>query len=484
MADLNVGCLAGSPIPDDEEKATKRPRTASVQLTEDAEKHLAARGPVGATSVMGPVVGKNCMYTTRYRDGEKEETMALGGACSECFSGPRLAKVLEPALKFQMESIQKFAKGEAGTPLSIHTSVGLPLPLGGFVDSLEKHLPWPKEACQDWWVNFQLEGATAVWAAIESLMHLKLVRMPDGLDRGYVGVATRSYHGPKTTALGMPALPRWPGAPRTEGQVAYPVPLDDESTDAYLRRFDAFMATAEAKTIGVMVFEPQWGSSYAAKTWPPETLRQVIRRCKTAGILVLCDEIMCGLGRHGRGTLFLSEAWDLDPDAVTFGKAISAGAYQMSGVIVKSGAKSLKCQGTKVAQSHTYAGSSAMALLTAKEVVDELPKWFDHAKKMGEVIKEVLTPLQDAGFLKIHGQGLMWGGVFTCEKRQLALELMRKTCLEEKVWPYLVPVGGFMMSPPMDVKEDDLREGLRRLERSLLKVKTALTTLEDFEEVV
>ena len=40
---------------------------------------------------------------------------------------------------------------------------------------------------------------------------------------------------------------------------------------------------------------------------------------------MLADEIMCGLGRHGKGTLFLSEAWDLNPDAVTFGKAIGGG---------------------------------------------------------------------------------------------------------------------------------------------------------------
>lgn len=33
-----------------------------------------------------------------------------------------------------------------------------------------------------------------------------------------LGVAQASYHGAKTTALGQPALPRWPGAPRTTGQ--------------------------------------------------------------------------------------------------------------------------------------------------------------------------------------------------------------------------------------------------------------------------
>jgi adenosylmethionine-8-amino-7-oxononanoate aminotransferase len=69
--------------------------------------------------------------------------------------------------------------------------------------------------------------------------------------------------------------------------------------------------------------------------------------CHKKGVLVVADEIMCGLGRHGQSrrngdtspTLFLSEAWALPVDAVTFGKAICAGAYPMSGVICRRGAK-------------------------------------------------------------------------------------------------------------------------------------------------
>lgn len=64
-------------------------------------------------------------------------------------------------------------------------------------------------------------------------------------------------------------------------------------------------------------FPQQWGSSQAALPWPEHLLKKYISMARERGIKIICDEIMCGLGRHGKGTLFISETWDLDPDCVT-----------------------------------------------------------------------------------------------------------------------------------------------------------------------
>merc|ERR1712051_191503 len=205
-----------------------------------------------------------------------------------------------------------------------------------------------------------------------------------------------------------------------------------------------------------------------------ELLQEAIGKCKSKGILVLCDEIMCGLGRHGHGTLFLSKAWELEPDAVTFGKSVAAGPFPMSGVAIKHGASLLGLENIRMTQSHTYAGSSALALLTAREVLLELPKWLDHAKIMGDVIVEVLGPVNDGEFLQINGQGLMWGGLLmdpSPDRKQEALAMLREECRKEGVWPYFVQ-NGFMLSPPMDIEEAELREGLMRLLACLEKVRT------------
>lgn len=56
-------------------------------------------------------------------------------------------------------------------------------------------------------------------------------------------------------------------------------------------------------------------------------MKTVTKKCMLiqmgSTILKVCsDEIMCGVGRHGHGTLFASTHLGLDVDAVTFGKVI------------------------------------------------------------------------------------------------------------------------------------------------------------------
>ncbi|CAK9096373.1 Acetylornithine aminotransferase (ACOAT) [Durusdinium trenchii] len=447
-----------------------------IESSSKAMKRLAARSTVASDEGPGIVVERRGAKLRRVYRGEIEETFLLGAACSEVFTGPRLAKVLRPALEHQRLAIEKMERGESWEPLSIHTSAGFPGALTGFVECLEKNLPWTGS---DWFVNVQQEGATAVWAGVEALGHLRQMAphpkcsASRSLDVCRVGVAERSYHGTPTTALGQPAKPLWPNAPRTTGQVSYPLPplSGEKECEEYLRKFDAFLA--EHPDIGIFVFEPQWGSSRLARAWPPQLLKEVIARCQRSGAYVLCDEVMCGLGRHGEGTLFLSQAWALEPDAVTFGKSLASGTFPLSGVIVRHGSKAMWEAGIKIQQSHTYAGSSALAYLTATEILRELPGWFDRANRSGQMVRDLLGPVADGKFFRLYGQGLLWGGEFA---KTVAATDLKAACHKEGVWPYIVesPSLGLMISPPMDIDEDQLREGLEGLVRVVNRLKAGL----------
>jgi len=432
----------------------------------------------------------------------QEHTMVVGGACSAVFSGKNLHRVLLPGYELESRAMEALARGEPAPPLSIHTSAGSPPALGGFVQALKQHLPWPglvdttnlnprrdlgpeRHAAvgeeyrdlpdNDWFVSLQVEGASAVWAAVDLLMQLQSVRGRTNARK--IAVGQFSYHGPPATSLGagnpMPSL-------KPRAQLQFPVPAlfsknDLESDEEFHARIsseqDAFL-DEHAHEIGVLLVEPQWGSSVAAQPWPKELLKSFIERAQSRGILVCCDEIMCGLGRHGQGPgLFLSDHrnWDLRPDAVTFGKAIGGGVYPMSGCIVRRGARALGAEGRSVLQSHTYSGASTRALMAGQAVLEELPAWLSHVQEMGIVCKEIFrdVELASGGAVTCQGQGLMWGGIFddpNTQRRQAAAAILKRHCVGDGgVWPYFVPVGGFMVTPPIDTTEADLREMGRRL---------------------
>lgn len=337
-----------------------------------------------------------------------------GSGVFRVFFRPNLAKILSPGFEFEKKVMEQLVAGQEADPLSTHTSAGLSTALDGFLQALEPHLPWKKSATtneeDDWCVSLQLEGASAVWAAID--MQLQVQALTTGQERRTkVAVGAVSYHGPASTSFGS-GTPLW----TKEHQLAYPVPVAgvERSHDELKADFDAFLQEHAAQ-VGVILFEPQWGSSQAGLPWPKALLQHYIKAAKAHGIGVICDEIMCGLGRHGKGRLFLSDAWDLEPDAIVFGKAIGGGVYPIAGAVLKQGKTLLASHGQSVMQSHTYAGSSTRALLTATAVLEEIPHWLPAITKLGGEVERIFTSLATVsqGLLVCHGQGLMWGGQFT-----------------------------------------------------------------------
>jgi len=431
---------------------------------------------------------KGVHHTRSYGD-KVEKTMVVGAACSEVFSGPRLAKVLHQGFEYEKIAMRNLWMDEAAPPLSIHTSAGVPVPLDNFITGLKGHLPWDvnQDQNRDWFVSLQVEGASAVWAAVDLLVQLQkegFTNVERGDLRNRVAVGRQSYHGPGTSSFGTA---KSTGKFQRSKQLTYPIPSPffqyrGESTDSFHERlrgeFQKFMEEF-SDSLGVLLIEPQWGSSIAALPWPKELCQEYVRIAQEHGVLVCADEIMCGLGRHGQGDLFLSESWELGVDAVTFGKSVASGVYPMSGVAVRRGGELMQISQRTVIQSHTYAGSSVRGLLAATAILEEVPAWFSNAERMGEVAKEIFTQLteESGGAMECYGQGLMWGGMFTHQssaERESAVEEFRRQCRVEQVWPYFIPVGGFMCTPVMDISEEDMREGCNRLRKAAVNTSRTM----------
>lgn len=411
------------------------------------------------------------LQVMRYPNGDVRELYSVGLACSECFSGETLHNLLKPGFEYEMKTMQALMNNDPAEPLSIHTSAGVSESLGDFLTAIEPHLPWKEPA--DWCVSLQLEGASAVWAAIDMCLQV-LILETGNMERKKVAVGGTSYHGPPSTSFGAKS-PMW----HKHYQLIYPTPQAGVacSEEDMLRQFREFL-DLHGDEIGVLLIEPQWGSSQAGFPWPKSLLKQYVEITKSYGIKVVCDEIMCGLGRHGHGTLFVAEAWDLDPDCVTFGKSIGGGVYNISGAILKYGRELLAASKLSVMQSHTYAGSNTRALMTATEVLKEFPNWKTSVTKLGEEMGHIfryVTKLSD-GMVICHGQGLMWGGLFTTsgqnsdeDFRNKVIETFKAACDEAGILPYHVPVGGFMVSPVIDIDVGTVYEIGERFEKAIKK---------------
>uniref|UniRef100_A0A7S2H4L5 Uncharacterized protein n=1 Tax=Haptolina brevifila TaxID=156173 RepID=A0A7S2H4L5_9EUKA len=407
-------------------------------------------------------------------------TRVIGGACSEVLGGANLAALLREGFELEARAMAALTGGMPAETLSIHTSAGVPPQLETFIDALAPHLPVDDD---DWCLNLQAEGASAVHAAIDMCLQASGQNISSPSARTGVAVGQTSYHGPPSTSPGGSA----PLGSRAKGltlDAQYPVPTPffrrrgEDSESFYARKLAEFKMYLDEHEheIAVVLFEPQWGSSAAAMPWPPQLLKAYTDAAKARGLMVISDEIMCGLGRHGHepaagGTgCFLAEVWDLQPDAITFGKAIGGGAgHLLSGAALLKGASKLASGGHGTAlQSHTYAGSSARALLNGTALLNTLPKWRPNVQKIGATIGGIVSELQEksGGAIVCHGQGAKWGGIFAHEDaaaRQAANVVFKKRCADKRVLPYFVPVGGFMLTPRYDDDVEELRKAVTDL---------------------
>ena len=446
---------------------------------------FAGRVPIGTPHHR--VLRKRAQWLTI--ENVEKPLLAIGLACSEIFSGRNLANVLRPAHDLEASALHLLQKNEPADTLSLHTSAGVNPALSTFMDAFQPHLPKSFET-DDSCISLQVSGADAVWAATDLLLQLQTVR--GHTLRTKVAVAARSYHGPGTSAFGH-AAPLGAHA-KTPLQCTYPAPSifsrtkDDVNESIFHERIwneYKYFLDYHSSDVGVLLVEPQWGSSCLAQPWNRSLLQRYIKAAQARGILVISDEIMCGLGRHGQNTTFCSDAWELDVDAVTFGKAIAAGVEPLAGAVIKRGADELGTAGKSVLQSHTYAGASTRALTTGAAVLTELSagKWKKRASDVGErIIAPLFEDLRQAsgGLLGVQGQGFMWGGCFTHHdsiEQHAAIDIFRGEAKKAHVLPYMVPEsGGFMFTPCMDIPEEDLLEAGKRLAIAVERTAETLRT--------
>jgi taurine---2-oxoglutarate transaminase len=336
---------------------------------------------------------------------------------------------------------------------------------------------------------FTLGGAEANESAI------KMARAVTG--RHKIVARYRSYHG--ATAAGITLTGdhrRWanepgiPGVVRVFDPYAYRNPLhrEGDSEQVFARKcldqIEAVIAHEGPQTIAAFILETVTGTN--GILIPPDGYLQGLREiCDRHGILMICDEVMAGLGRTG--AWFAVDHWKVVPDLMTMAKGLTS-AYLPLGAVaigpkVAEFYRSNVFYGGLTYSAHPMCLAAAVATLRVMKEDDTV----GNTKRMGAVMAQLLGELAQKHPSVGEARSI---GLFGC------LELVRNRATREP----MAPIGGtspemqklsaflrdqgvynfvwynfLHTNPPLVVTEPQLREVFAVIDRALEITDAAVT---------
>lgn len=161
--------------------------------------------------------------------------------------------------------------------------------------------------------------------------------------------------------------------------------------------------------IAAVIAEPLQGAGGVIPP-APGYLEAVRRLCTEHGALYISDEVICGFGRLGHW--FGAQFYGVQPDMVTFAKAVTSGYVPLSGVIVGGGVVDMLETNPEWKLSHgfTYSGhhTACAAALACIEVTEE-EGLLQRATELGERLRSGLQALADDGlYAELRGDGFVY----------------------------------------------------------------------------
>lgn len=196
---------------------------------------------------------------------------------------------------------------------------------------------------------------------------------------------------------------------------AYRGQQQGESTEAYGHRvadeLEAELMRVGPETVIGFVAEPVVGATLGAVPAVPGYFKRIREICDRHGILLILDEVMCGMGRTG--TLFAYEVDGITPDIVTIAKGLGAGYQPVGAMLCTADLYDTIAGGSGFFQhGHTYqahpvATAAGLAVLT--RLLDD--GLLDRVSPMGDRLQTALTDAfgDHPHIGNIRGRGLFMG---------------------------------------------------------------------------
>ena len=299
-------------------------------------------------------------------------------------------------------------------------------------------------------VFFTNSGAEAVEGAVKTAR--KYAFLKDGRTDHEIIAMNHSFHGRTMGALSVTGNPHYREAFE---------PMIGHIRFADLNDFDSVMAQVTDKTCAILFETVQGeGGIYPATE---EFMRKVRKLCDERDILMILDEIQCGMGRTG--AMFAWQRYGIKPDVMTVAKALGCGvpvgAFLMT---EKVGAHSL------VAGDHgsTY-GGNPLACAAVSKVIDlfEKKNILVNVKETGAYLEACLDGLaEEFDCVKTRrGVGLLQGLVFDRPVGEIITKAMDKGLV-------LINAGSEVIRgvPPRVITKEHVDDMMKILRESIQEI--------------
>ncbi|MEL6959768.1 MAG: aspartate aminotransferase family protein [Pseudomonadota bacterium] len=225
---------------------------------------------------------------------------------------------------------------------------------------------------------------------------------------------------------------------------------------------DALTEAAKSPTVAGILVEPILGEG-GIRPLPDACLKGLRDLCDEHGILMMLDEVQCGVARTGK--LFAHEWAGVTPDIMMVAKGIGGG-FPLGAVLATEDAASGMTAGT---HGSTYGGNPLGCAVGCKvmEVVTD-PDFLSEVNRKAGVLRQKLESLvatHPQVFEEVRGSGMMLG-----LKCKVANTDVVQAGYGQEVLTVPAADNVVRLLPPLTLTDDDIKQALTRLEAAATQV--------------
>ncbi len=225
---------------------------------------------------------------------------------------------------------------------------------------------------------------------------------------------------------------------------------------------DALTQAAKSPSVGAIMVEPVQGEG-GIRPLPDACLKGLRDLCDEHGLLMILDEVQCGVGRTGK--LFAHEWAGIAPDIMMVAKGIGGG-FPLGAVLATENAAQGMTAGT---HGSTYGGNPLACAVGAKvmEIVTE-PAFLEDVNRKAGLLRQKLEGLVAAHpdvFEEVRGSGLMLG--LKCKATNIDVV---NAGYDHELLTVPAADNVIRLLPPLTITDDEIADAVSRLDKAATQV--------------